>query len=198
MSAFPPRRTVPSLPVSQATALKHLQTYLEATKNSPWLLPNAKLDASGPTAAGNSISIHNLQRVEAGLRGEWLAPVLELGEKTGGVTIAQGMDDGVNQGTEPEGEGWQDPEEYARQQSIEEGEVAPKSTVLGQEGDEEGEELVEVEQRPKSVKRKMENGVTEGDKVKDKKARKEAKKLKLKEEKKKRAAEKLQQAAEKS
>jgi hypothetical protein len=134
--------------------------------------------------------------VEAGLRGEWLAPVLDLNEKEDGageVPIAQGLDDGVNQGGD-EGEGWQDPEEYARQQSIEVGEVAPRATALGQEGD----ELVEVEEGPKSKKRKLENGASDGDKAWEKKAKKEAKKLKIKEERKKRAAEKLLQDAEES
>lgn len=138
--------------------------------------------------------------MEAGLRGEWLAPVLDLNEKTEGageVPIAKGMGDGIDPGGD-EGEGWQDPDEYARQQSIEVGEVAPRATALGQEGDEEGDELVEVEQGPRSKKRKLENGTTEGDKAWEKKAKKEAKKLKIKEEKKKRAAEKLREAAEQS
>jgi hypothetical protein len=196
-SAFPPHQIGASLPVSTATALKHLQNYLEATKSSPWLLPNAKLEPTGPTAAANSITLHNLQRVEAGLRGEWLAPVLDLTEKVDGVNrvaIANGMD-GVNQGGDEE-EGWQDPEEYARQQSIEVREVAPRVAVLGQEGNGGGVEFVEVEEGLKS-KRKLENDGGRGDATWEKKAKKEAKKLKIKEEK-RRAAEKLRQDAEES
>lgn len=105
------------------------------------------------------------------------------------------MDDGVNQGTE--GGEWQDAEEYARQQSIEEGDVAPRGTALGQHGDDgfqnETEEVVETS----SAKRKLEDGATESDKVTNKKAKKEAKKLKIKEEKRKRRATvKLQQETE--
>lgn len=122
MSAFPPQRSVSSIPVSQDIALKYLSAYLEAAKSSPHLLPNARLEPSGPTAGSStsSITIHNLQRVEAGLKGEWLAFTLELGEQN--VPLAEGMDDGTNKGQEnEEGEGWMDLDEYQREQSIEGG-----------------------------------------------------------------------------
>ena len=112
------------------------------------------------------------------------------------MTIAQGMDDGVDQVAEGEGEGegWQDPVEYARQQSIEVGDVAPTKMGMEQEGNEEGNELVHVE-GPVAKKRKLGNGAGGGVDARDIRARKEAKKLKIKEEKKKRAAEKLRQGS---
>ncbi|KAE9366169.1 hypothetical protein N431DRAFT_419270 [Stipitochalara longipes BDJ] len=127
MSAFPPHRTIPSIPIPQEIALKFLSNYLEATKASPYLLPNARLEPSGPTAgsSASSVTLHNLRRVEAGLRGEWLAPILDLEE--GNVTVADGMDDGTNKGQdvnkEGEVEGWMDLDEYQREQSIEGGEL---------------------------------------------------------------------------
>jgi len=125
MSAFPPHRSTEPLSVSQSVALTYLASYLTAAKTSPHLLPNARLEPSGPTSgsSNSSVTIHNLQRVEAGLRGEWLAPTLELNE---GVKVTTGMDDGTNTGiagTETEGEGWMDLDQYQREQSIEGGEV---------------------------------------------------------------------------
>ncbi|KAG4425940.1 hypothetical protein IFR04_000884 [Cadophora malorum] len=127
MSAFPPQRSVASIPVSQDIALKYLSAYLEAAKTSPHLLPNARLEPSGPTAGPSSsnITIHNLQRVEAGLRGEWLAPTLDLEE--GNVPITAGMDDGTNKEQEnAEAEGWMDLDQYQREQSIEGGEIGDR------------------------------------------------------------------------
>lgn len=68
------------------------------------------------------MTIHNLQRVEAGLRGEWLAPILDLEES--GVKFASGsMDAGMitGEGDQMQLDGWQDLDEYRREQSIEEG-----------------------------------------------------------------------------
>lgn len=183
MSAFPPQRSTTSIPISQSLALSTLQTYLESTQSLPYLLPNARLEPSGPTAgsSSSSVTIHNLQRVEAGLRGEWLAPVLDFDE--GVVEIATGMDDGVAQegGDEMGVEGWQDPEEYAREQSLEEGIVEPETTVLGQEGDDAvGVEVVQKAPKEKRVK----NGTPSKEKAPvDKKARKQGKKEKRREEK---------------
>ena len=193
MSAFPPHRSIPSVPINQEVALKYLQAYLEATKSSPHFLPNARLEPSGPTAgtSSSSVTIHNLQRVEAGLRGEWVAPSLDLGQNN--VKIAKGMDDGTNTGEGGEGDhmqvdGWQDLDEYQREQSIEEGEVGPRQAAIAQDGDEEilnqdGEEQ-QLPRLPK-VKRKHENGVTTEQrpkKAKDKDARKKEKKARHKEE----------------
>ncbi|CAD6441923.1 76b4bc6e-e432-45f7-8701-c5452bd7b81d-CDS [Sclerotinia trifoliorum] len=126
MSAFPPHKSIPSIPVNQTIALKYLQDYLSLTSSTPYLLPNAKLEPTGPTigSSHSSVTIHNLQRVEAGLRGEWLAPTLEL-EEENVVEIAYGMDDGTVQGSgegdKMDVDGWQDKEEFEREQSIEEG-----------------------------------------------------------------------------
>jgi hypothetical protein len=138
MSAFPPHKSIPSIPVSQDIALKYLQDYLSLTSSTPYLLPNAKLEPTGPAIGGSnsSVTLHNLQRVEAGLRGEWLAPTLEL-EEGQGVEVAKGMDDGTQQGS-GEGDhmdvdGWQDREEFQREQDIDDGD--PNATVQATEID---------------------------------------------------------------
>ena len=200
MSAFPPHKTLTSLPVSQEIALKFLTSYLDATKTTPHLLPNARLEPNGVTAvSGSSILIHNLERVQAGLRGEWLAPVLDLedggAESAVEVKVAGGLEG--PKGDNMDVDGWQDLDEYQREQSIEEGEVGPRQTGVAQEGDSEFEERVEVEDEDiipetnimaKRTKTSHEDGLNGSSSSKpiNKEARKKEKKFKLKEEKKKR------------
>lgn len=175
MSAFPPQRSVASIPISPDIALKYLSAYLEAAKSSPHLLPNARLEPFGPTAgsSNSSITVHNLRRVEAALRGERLAPTLELEENS--VPIADGMDDGTNKQREiVDGEVWMDLDEYQREQSIEGGAVADKPTAQEVNSD---LEVVGIE------KGADESGAA-SQKSLDKEARKAAKKARLKEERK--------------
>jgi hypothetical protein len=198
MSAFPPHRSIPSIPVPPETALKYLSAYLEAAKTSPHLLPNARLEPSGPTAgsSNSSVTIYNLQRVEAGLRGEWLAPSLDVEDNVG---VTQGMDDGMNngQGDRMQVDGWQSLDEYQLEQEEVEGDIAPKDTGIGQEGDSELENELEVEP-PKAAetKRKSEHVESSGKTEKDKKLRKEEKKLRAKEDKRRRNLEKQGLASE--
>lgn len=163
MSAFPPVRSLQSIPVSTEEALRRLQSYLEATKSNPALLPNATLQVDGPKAQSESASnlvIHNLKRVEAGLRGEWLAPSLELeGNGMDGLGLFPVTSNGYAGEEDSTGEGWQDLDEYQREQSIEIGEIGSRETSIGQKG----EEAVSV-----SIK------------VLDKEARKREKKQRLK------------------
>jgi hypothetical protein len=203
MSAFPPHRTIPSIPIPQDIALKFLSNYLEATKTSPYLLPNARLESSGPTASfsASSVTIHNLKRVEAGLRGEWLAPTLDLEE--GNVTVAEGMDDGTNKGQdvneEGEGEGWMDLDEYQREQSIEGGEIGERLPGVAELGDSdfdgpralEENETVRVH---KAKKIKTKHDVAAG-KV-DKEVRKREKKARMKQEKRLKEAQRQTKAEE--
>lgn len=170
MSAFPPVQSLQSTPISTAEALQRLQSYLEATKSNPALLPNATLQADGPKSQSESASnlvIHNLKRIEAGLRGEWLAPSLELeAEGMAGFESFPVTGSGQEGGDDDAGEGWQDLDEYQREQSIEMGEIGPRETGIGQEG----VEVVPVENL-KAVK------------PVDKEARKREKKERLKREK---------------
>jgi hypothetical protein len=207
MSAFPPHRAIPSVPISQDIALKFLSSYLEATKTSPHLLPNARLESSGPTAgsSASSVTIHNLKRVEAGLQGEWLAPTLDLEE--GKVTVAEGMDDGTNKGQdvneEAEGEGWMDLDEYQREQSIEGGEIGERLPGVAELGDSDfdGPEVEGNDKNeegavnpPKAKKIKVKHNVTPAKVTKpiDKEARKREKKERLKRERRLKEAQKHQ------
>lgn len=137
MSAFPPFRTQAGLPVPPETALLFLSTYLESAKTSPHFLPNARLEASGPTAgsSNSSVTIHNLQRVEAGLKGEWLAPQLELEEEA--------QEAKEEQKEAEKAEGWMDLDQYQREQSVEG--PGQNQEDLGVEDDGDVEETAAVE-----------------------------------------------------
>jgi hypothetical protein len=203
MSAFPPHRTITSIPVPPEKALIYLSTFLTNSKSQPHLLPNARLEPSGVTAgsSSSSVTIHNLQRVEAGLRGEWLAPTLDLEENN--VPVTEGMDDGTNKpGVQGEnGEGWMDLDEYQREQSIEGGEKGEKGAgLVVQDSDLEPERMrasfnedtgfengdEDDMPAPKKVKTKHGNSEKISKEPLDKDARRREKKLRLKAEKNKR------------
>ncbi|EHK96813.1 hypothetical protein GLAREA_07448 [Glarea lozoyensis ATCC 20868] len=184
MTSNPPTRLIPSIPIPPSVALTYLSKYLSQTSTNAYLLPNAKLEPSGPTAGAtnSSLTLSNLQRVEAGLKGEWLAPVLELEE------TAKLEAEGEKKAGE-EGE-WQNLEDYQLEQQDLEGEVGERVNVVAQDGDEMvgGEEGNEVEIEavvPKKAKRKHEGGEENGASVKkpkDKEARKAEKKERAKQE----------------
>ncbi|KAI9814121.1 MAG: hypothetical protein M1832_006009 [Thelocarpon impressellum] len=117
---YPPQRTHRIRRVSPATALVLVQTYLSASRTSAYLHPDALLTERGPQLAASEeggLILHNLRRVEAGLRGETLGePELYVEHADGGG----GMDEESNgwEGAGAEG-GWQDMDTYAREQEIE-------------------------------------------------------------------------------
>jgi hypothetical protein len=180
MASFPPLRSHPSTPITSDLALQKLQEYLSATNSNPYLLPNATLQSDGPRAASDSSSnlvIHNLKRVEAGLRGEWLEPSLDLESEGHGVVSLVGGGKGTGQENmaveEGNGEGWQDLDEYQREQSVEGGEIGERHTGIGQEGDEAIHPAVDV--RDEGISEEMR-----------KKLRREAKKARKEKEKRER------------
>jgi hypothetical protein len=187
MASFPPIQLQQSQPIPSDYALEILQSYLSLSekKENVHLLPNATLSSTGPVSKGaqsTNLTIHNLKRVEAGLRGEWLAPSLELegeaGLETSTTTGGGGSGGKFNKEKDikiAEVEGWQDLDEYQREQSIENGEVGPELTEVGQEGENMMDVDVEVEV---------------GHIVVDKEARKRAKKAKKDQEKKNRVNQK--------
>jgi len=187
MSAFPPQRSLASQAVSQEVALKYVQSFLEATTKNPYFRPNARLEPTGPSASEEpSITIHNLKRVEAGLRGEWLEPIIDL--EDGGVQIASGRDDGVRgDGDKMDVDGWQELDEYQREQSIEVGETERHVALVDYDGDDgavQDKDEEAIPQEKLQEKKLAESGAGGGEKL-DKEARKAAKKLRLKEERRK-------------
>jgi len=144
--AYPPHRIHTSRTVSTIAAYDLLSAYLVATETSPHLHPDGLLSTAGAqfaTSAGpmGGVVLHNLRRVEAGLRGEHLEPDLEVLEEDDVVTGAEfESNEGVlenqlngvgNKRTAQQAEeGWQDIEEYQREQGPVVGEVGTRSNFV--------------------------------------------------------------------
>ena len=179
-TCYPPIHHHSTKRVSASTALSLLSKYLDSAASDPSLHPNALLTENGPitpsSGANSGLVLHNLKRVEAGLKGEHLGADLML-EEYGGEGLL-GMSDGhavagaseipvgglQDEGQQLEGD-WQDKEEFEREQDIVQGEIGKRDNA------------VEGKRTPKV---KVANG---GGHELDKEARKRLKKEKRKKEK---------------
>ncbi|KAL8943242.1 MAG: hypothetical protein Q9211_001060 [Gyalolechia sp. 1 TL-2023] len=142
-NAYPPIRHHSSQPISPSHAQQLLADFLERTVTEPSLDPNALLTEDGPVSrsASTGLVLHNLRRVEAGLRGEHLGADLSFknfgGEKLPGLAGDRTADgDGeVEKSRENaamlQQADWQDKDEYERQQTIEHGDVGSRNNVVG-------------------------------------------------------------------
>ena len=149
--SYPPHHLYSSYPIPASQALDLLSTYLIATNTDASLHPNALLTESGPISANSGsntgLVLHNLKRVEAGLRGEHLGadlsfskfggeglPELQVGKDEGGTStdkagLAKGaVVDGQDQDVDMENaeEGWQDKSEFEREQEVTQGETGKR------------------------------------------------------------------------
>ena len=144
-TAYPPIHHHSTKRVSTSIALSLLSAYLDAAATDPSLHPNALLTENGPitpsSGASSGLVLHNLKRVEAGMKGEHLGADLTLEEyggeglpdTIGGHTIAGANETPVgglqNEGQDLEG-GWQDKEEFEREQDIEQGEIGKRDNAV--------------------------------------------------------------------
>ena len=75
--SFPPHNHHATKRISSSEALTLLSDYLHQAITDPSLHPNALLTENGPiapsTGSATGLILHNLERLEAGLRGEHLA-----------------------------------------------------------------------------------------------------------------------------
>ena len=187
--SYPPYRAHSSHQLSIEAAQSLLSTYLTESESSPHLHPDALLSTAGvqfSTHGGpmGGLVLHNLRRVEAGLRGERLAPdpepesddrvldgLVESEAKLQGKSWKRKLNDVE--------EGWQDLEEFQREQGgVEVGEIGDRSNFV-EDGDAEPPVLATGSARKKV----------------DKEARKKAKKEREQEKKRKRVEEKQRKAA---
>ena len=156
-----------SHPVAPSEALAILSAYLEATTTDASLHPNALLTERGPVSAtsgaNTGLVLHNLKRVEAGLKGEHLGADLsfaqfgaeglpglqsELNGNPSEPPTQQRMDhDGQSAGVDIGEEGWQDKGEFERQQEITVGEIGERSQAVA-EGSKELLNVPSVEKTP--------------------------------------------------
>ncbi|KAI4180811.1 MAG: hypothetical protein L6R41_007002 [Letrouitia leprolyta] len=141
-SSYPPIRHHSSQLISPSHAQQLLADFLKKTVTHPSLDPNALLTEDGPISRSTStgLVLHNLRRVEAGLRGEHIAADLSF-KNFGGEGLPKSVEDPIANG---EGEcveireeagmnqeaDWQDKDEYERQQTIEHGDVGLRSNVV--------------------------------------------------------------------
>ena len=141
-NSYPPHRLHSSRPVLPSEALELLSTYIESASKDPSLHPNALLTENGPISQGTNagLVLHNLKRVEAGLRGEHLGADLSFAEFGGeGLPDLQVRLNGDTPGpkasraTEEQEENvsdWQDKEDFEREQDIEVGEIGNRSQAV--------------------------------------------------------------------
>lgn len=159
-NSYPPHHRHSVKHISQSHALSLLSSYLAAAATEAHLHPNALLTESGPLTPSSGahsmgLVLHNLKRVEAGLRGEQLGADLTFG-KYGGeglpdmMVLGEGLprstsdrlDGGLNGSNSGPGGGeggsgieWQDKTEFDREQDVTQGEIGERDNVVGDEGD---------------------------------------------------------------
>lgn len=156
LKSHPPHILHSSTPIPPSEALTLLSAYLKAAESDASLHPNAILTLSGPVLANTGTQVglvlHNLRRVEAGLRGEHLAEEEEelslshlgtaagddLPDSAGGTAEKEngaGWEEGEKTADrvkeqEPAVEGWQDMAEYEREQEEVQGDVDGDNEVM--------------------------------------------------------------------
>lgn len=172
--APPPHRLISSKPVSTADASTMLQTYISHSEAHPHLHPDALITPTGVTFSSHGgptggVVMHNLRRIAAGLRGEYLepepTPEPETEEGAEGEKAWNGKKGKAKKTTFTDVEvEWQDKEAYEREQGeVEIGDIGERTNIV-KDGGEEPEVEVTGEKRKG------------GDAKLDKEARKKAKK----------------------
>lgn len=130
-TANPPLRKHTTRRIPRSAALNFISSYLRASRTNPSLHPDALLTESGPLASKtDGLTLHNLRRIEAGLRGDNLGADLTFSKFGGqGLPNLQASAPGPISGTGRRGgvngekgvageEGWQDREEFEREQEV--------------------------------------------------------------------------------
>jgi hypothetical protein len=166
-----------------------LETYITNSESHPHLHPDALVTPTGVAFSSNggpmgSVVMHNLRRVAAGLRGEYLEPEKTPEPEENEDENADGLGAGKKFNKKRKGfttlreEDWEDKAVYEQEQGgIEVGEIGDRMNFV-QEGGEEPEVQVTTgaEEETGVKKRKKEGEASSGDAVVDKEARKKAKK----------------------
>lgn len=174
-SAYPPHRHLTTARIPPSRALSLLSAYLVASTQDASLHPNALLAESGPTVTsssstghsaggrrgGGGLVLHNLRRVEAGLKGEYLGAGAEAGfwgeslegknegdeerrSPTSLRNVGVGEGNAAAPGTEGGLEGWDGEDEWQDREEFEREQVVVGGGALGEKG-------MEVERRDREV-----------------------------------------------
>ena len=172
---LPPYRHISSKPISLTDASQILGRYLVNSESHPHLHPDALITPTGVTFSSHGgptggVVMHNLRRVAAGLRGEYLEPEAtpEPEELDEGSAKSKGEKGRRKAAAEEE---WQTMSEFEREEGqVEVGEVGEERTNFVQQGgDVAGMEVTAgAEEDEGGQKRKSDEGAI------DKEARKRA------------------------
>ncbi|MCJ1455571.1 hypothetical protein MMC28_005926 [Mycoblastus sanguinarius] len=142
-TSFPPCHHHSSRRIPQSEALSLLSAYLEAAATDPSLHPNALLTENGPVApssgSNTGLVLHNLKRVEAGLKGEHLAADLAFNDLDGDGPLLPDLTAGELPASSVRNEGqthvvvedeWQDREQFEREQEVVQGEIGKRDNSV--------------------------------------------------------------------
>lgn len=141
--APPPHRLISSTPVDVATGAAMLDTYITNSEAHPHLHPDALITPTGVTFSSHGgpaggVVMHNLRRVLAGLRGEFLEPepTPEPEEQGDRDQSWKGKNKKTSFVDETALE-WQDKAVYEQEQGeVEVGEIFDRSNVVAEGGEE--------------------------------------------------------------
>jgi hypothetical protein len=163
-----------------------LDTYLTNSESHPHLHPDALITPTGVTFSSHggptgSVVMHNLRRVAAGLRGEYLEPKMtpepEENGEDGEGDFGASWKSHKKGGKRRKDEGWQDKAEYEREEGVYEvGDIGDRTNVVQDGGEEPEVQVTGGAQENGNKKRKNDAGTGEGEGKMDKESRKEAKK----------------------
>ena len=144
-NCHPPFRHHATRQIASSKALSLLSQYLAAAGSDASFHPNALLTEAGPVTPSPGthqmgLVLHNVQRVEAGLKGEQLTTELAWdehaeGEPSGTELASQDLFRGANHSLATNHDGWQDKAEFDREQDIDQGEMGDRDNLVGYQGD---------------------------------------------------------------
>ncbi|KAF2034783.1 hypothetical protein EK21DRAFT_97410 [Setomelanomma holmii] len=202
LEAPPPSRHVSSTTICLSDASRMLETYLTNSESHPHLHPDALITPTGVTFSSHggpmgSVLMHNLRRVAAGLRGEYLEPEkTPEPEDNGEEEFAGGRKfkkKGGNKRKETSVEDWQDKAQYEQEEGgFEIGELGPRTNFVEEGGEEPQVEITGGPQEERSKKMKKDEAGAGGE---ERKMSKEARKLAKKEKNMQRKREQAQKTA---
>lgn len=187
---LPPYRHVSSRTISLEDGSALLAKYLANSERHAHLHPDALITPSGASFSASGgpsggVVMHNLRRVAAGLRGEYLEPEPSPEPEEQGASSKGDWKGKKSGGAE---ETWQDMSEFEKEEgAVEVGEIGARTNFV-----QEGGEAPELEAADEDGQKKRKQG---DDSKLDKEARKKAKKAKDKEFRAKKEKERLEKAA---
>jgi len=177
ISAPPPSRHISSIPISLTTASQMLTTYITNSESHAHLHPDSSITPEGISFSSKggpegNVVMHNLRRIAAGMRGEYMAP--EKTPEPEDDEDAEGRSFSNKKRKTVLNDDWQDKAEYEREEGlIEVGEIGDRSNFVQEGGEEPAVEVTAGAQEGGAKKRKIGGKSRAG--LTDKEARKLAK-----------------------